>query len=209
MIDVVGHKRILFIGLLLALNILLAAGTYYYLAPKTVQTERQLNNTKAQAGGKRSEIQVLRDEFKLLQQRIQKFRQLELSGFFETQNRLNAVEKVDAFREKVGLLKAKIDVKPGEIKDEPRLNQIGYAYLESPISFELEALDDLEIYMFMKMVEDRFNGKTVLESFEIEKIADITATNLGTIADGVPTPLVKGSVSYKWITLPEEGRLSP
>ncbi len=209
MIDVIGHTRILFIGCLLALNLLLAAGTYYYLTPKTLQAERQLNNTKAQANGKRGEIQVLRDEFKLLQQRIQKFRQLELSGFFETQNRLNAVEKVDVFREKVGLLKAKIDVKPGEIKEEPRLNQIGYAYLESPINFELEALDDLEIYMFMKMVGDRFSGKTVLESFEIEKIGDVTATNLGTIADGVPTPLVKGNVSYKWITLPEQGRLSP
>lgn len=208
MIDVIGTARIAFIGCLIAANAILGGLAYYYFAPKIVQTQRELSNTKAQATGKRSEIQILRDEFKLLQERIQKFRELELSGFFETQNRLNAVEGVNEFREKSGLLKAKLDVKQGELREDPRLEGVEHAYLMSPMSFELEALDDLEIYMFMKMVESRFPGKTLLESFEIERTGDVTPQTISGIVEGVPQPLVKGQVFYQWITLPEKGRLS-
>ncbi|MAF67778.1 MAG: hypothetical protein CMH25_00330 [Micavibrio sp.] len=207
MIKIIGRERIIFLLSLLGLIALISGVAYFVIAPKMVAAERTLATKKIQVSAKKNDTMMLRDEFRTFQERAEKFKELEVSGLFETQNRLEAIDKVEGFREEIGLLKASIKVDAGEIVEDQRMDRLDNVYLESPVSFTLEALDDIEVYTFLKLVEDRFPGRLVVQNLKIEKVADITTETLASIVNGIPTPMVKATADYNWVTLPAENEL--
>lgn len=207
MIQAIGFSRAVFIGLLLFLNVALAGGTYMLMSDAALQASRQLIQVRGAAETKRQEVISLRTEFDKLQGRIRDFKRLEINGFFDDQNRIEGSNKIEQFRAKADLLNASLNIEPGEIVENQRLVETSHVYLRSPISIQVQAQDDLDVYTFMKLMETQFPGKITLRSFDIKRTGSINDIVLRSIATGTPVPLVQASLVYDWVSLPDKEEL--
>ncbi|MAQ70938.1 MAG: hypothetical protein CL565_01965 [Alphaproteobacteria bacterium] len=204
MIDIIGMKRILTIAIIAGFAIILFAAAYFLMVPQTQTLNGEYQSVSSQASGKRSEVLGLRQEFTELQGTIRNFRILEEEGFFVNQNRLEASEIVENFRDIVGLIKARLEIDPGEILENQMAQEAGHVYLQSKLNLSLEAQDDLEIFAFLKLMQDRFPGELIIEEMSISKTRNLDEVVLRQIGTGTPVTLIQANLIYNWITIPAE-----
>ena len=204
MIDIIGMKRILTIGIIIAMAFVLSASAYFFMTPNIQTINNEYSSVSSQASTKRGEVLSLRQEFTELQGTIRDFRLLEEEGFFINQNRLEASEIVENFRDIVGLNKARLEIDPGEILENQKAQEAGHVFLQSKLNLSLEAQDDLEIFAFLKLMQDRFPGQLLIEEMNIMKTRDIDEVVLRQIGTGTPVTLMQADLVYNWITISAE-----
>ncbi|MBL8638439.1 MAG: hypothetical protein JNN09_08080 [Alphaproteobacteria bacterium] len=136
MLKILGSKSIFFLMFLILLNAGSGALLFYYLEPEAQASEQQLEQVKAEVEKKRQEVAGMKEEFTLLQSQLRDFKELEARGFFNDQNRVAAQESFEQLRTLSGLLKAKYNIKPGQMVEDPLAAR--------PITLSLKALSKLK-----------------------------------------------------------------
>ena len=204
MLKNIGLSRAIFISIVFGINLFLLAGTYLYVMPEQVLKSGELTASKATVQSKYNEIVQLRDDFSLLKERLKEFSALELSGFFENQNRLVAKKKINAFGLKTELLKVSMDMEAGMIVDNYKANQAAHVVLRSPFEVKIDAQDDLDVIYFLKLMQEQFSGVVEFKSINIKRVKNLDAPLLRLIGGGTPSTLVQANVQMNWITMPSK-----
>ncbi len=200
----IGLSRVFFIACLFLLNVLFFLSLYFYMLPQQKESEQALRVVKESVQSKYAEVLQLRDDFSLLEGRLKEFSALELSGFFEVQNRLRAKEKIGEFSKKAEILKVHIEPKSGEIIESLPVAEAGHVLIKSPYFLKIEAQDDLDVFYFLKMMQTRFLGLVQFEKINIRRSKNLNAPLLRQIGNGQPEVLVKAEVEMNWITMPSK-----
>lgn len=201
MIKILGVKRILMLIIFLSANVALATATYMYVLPENENLEGQLRSTRSQIGQKRAESERLRSEFKVIEEKKSYFENLQAAGFISNQNRLVARRRITDIQQYTKVLRASYNINPASIVKNRTVEEMGYAVLNSTISINVEALDDLDFYNFLYWMESAFPGHTTVVRVNLERIADINEASLRQIGSGGPLTLVRGNMDLVWRTI--------
>jgi hypothetical protein len=201
LLQILGRNRIIVLVVLVLLNAGAGYALYEFLMPKRAQADQALSQARGQLETKRAEIQKLKEEYVLLQSQLRSFKELEAKGFFSDQSRVAAQESFEKMRTVSGVVRAKYNISAGELVDDMRATDAGYVILRSPIEVELDSLDDVDVYSFLKLIQERFPGKVDIVKMEISKLKDITPEMLRSIGSGNPETLVGSKISFVWRTM--------
>lgn len=207
MIQILGTKRVLFLTLLLLLNVGLVVALYVHLIPEQEKVARQLRSTKQAITTKKQEIERIKEEIAMLRENLKQYKILQDSGFFGNQNRTTAQDAFQEIREESNILKAKYYIKAAKRIENDKAKAVDHVFLSSAIDVELEALDDIDVYYFVKLLQRRFPGNVELSTFELKRSSDVTDVVLRNIGGGQPVTMVSGQLSFNWRTMPSESKL--
>lgn len=209
MLRVLGSKRLTFIfGLLGALAVLVYA-YYNFIIPAHEQSTQELEASKAAVTQKYADVARLKEEYVLLRSQLKAYKELEVRGFFNDQNRSAAVDNLDKLSKYAGLLKANLKFGPGALIKDSGADLANQVILKSPVSVDIKSIDDVDVYSFIKFVEDKFPGRIDLTSFNLERIEIFDETLLRKIGSGSPTPLVDAKLSFDWLTMAPKTVVAP
>lgn len=201
MIKVLGIKRVIVLGALCAAAGVLASVNYLYATPERIKVEAQLRSTKAQLHEKTTEADRLNSEFDQINEQKDFYESLQRAGFFSDQNRLVAKRRITDVQERTGLLQAKYDINTGEIIEEEAATDAGYVILSSPITMDLEAMDDIDIYSFIFWFENTMPGHLTINKLNMTRRTELTEASLRQIGSGVPTTLMAANLDFVWRTM--------
>ena len=201
MIRLMGKKIILFIFFLALLDGGIAAGYYYYLLPMRMEQDQKLSDLKAAVEARRQEVAKMKEEFVLLQSQLRNFKELEYSGFFNNQNRAAATDLLNDLSNKAGLLKASVKIKKGELIADSQAEAAKQVVLKSQVIIPTDSLDDVDVYTFMRFLEQKLPGTVDVTSLKLDRREVLNAAMLRRIGSGVPSPLVNTEIVFDWYTM--------
>ncbi len=207
MIQILGTKRVLFLTVLLLLNVGLGLALYVHLIPEQEKVTSELRRTEKAVAQKKEEIARIKEEIAMLRENLKKYKILQDSGFFGNQNRVTAQDAFQEIREESGVLKAKYFIKAAERIEHKKAEEVEHVLLSSAINVDVEALDDIDIYHFIKLIQKRFPGNVELTALDVRLGSRVNDASLRKIANGEPVSMVKGHLEFNWRTMPPENKL--
>lgn len=201
MIKVLGTKRVMILAVLLIINGVLAGALYMILTPQKLKTQRELNAVRGQVAGLQGDVERLQIEFEQLETQQAQFEELKADGFFTKQNRRDAEKRLEAIQKKAGVVSAIASVKPGKFIENAEAAKAEHKILSSPISIRVEAVDDIDVYKYLYLLENSFLGEVRLKELNLSRNSDVSATILRAISSGNNPPLVDAQIELTWQTM--------
>jgi DNA-binding protein H-NS len=201
MIGVLGFKRIMIVLFLVAVNALLAAALYLYLVPELSSMERKVRAERAAESEVRTDIANIQAEFDQLETQQDAYETLREDGFFSNQSRRDAQVVFTEAKAYSDVTEANVTVRSGLVVEDENAAKADQVMLESPVSINFTSVDDIDIYEYIHYLEQVFPGYLSVESFNLNRNANISDTMLRAIATGATPPLVTGSVELTWHTM--------
>lgn len=209
MLKILGSRFVFFLLFLVFLNVGSAVLLQYYLEPESQDSAQQLIQVKSDVEKKRQEVTGMKEEYLLLQTQLRSFKELEARGFFNDQNRVAAQESFETLRTLSGLLKAKYNIKPGQMIESPLAAPAKHVILKSPVEVDMESLDDVDVYSFVKFLQERFPGSVDVLKIKLDRVELFNVAVLRQIGGGVPTPMVRAHVDFDWRTMAPKDKVVP
>lgn len=209
LLQALGRKRVIALFALAILNGLTAYAYYSYFEPQRLESDKQLSVARSDLETKREEIKKLKLEYVLLQSQLRSYKELEAKGFFNDQNRVKAQESFEKLRNISGVLKAKYDIQAGIRVEDAKAKEANYVVLKSPVTVELDSLDDGDIYSFVKLIQERFPGKVDIATINVTKNEKMTSGILRKIGSGEPVTMVKSKIEFDWRTMAPLATIDP
>jgi len=204
MLQVLGIKRVLILVALVSLNAAMASANYLYMIPQNTILERDLRAVKSEISGKRMESERLRTEFMQIQEQKTYFEAIRDSGFMSVQNRLVARRRIMDIQQYTNVLRATYSIDSAQVINNEDIKNVKHVLLRSPITVEIDALDDLDFYNFIYWMENAFSGHISATNIKIRRLLDINEASLRAIGSGAPTALISGRVDFIWQTMVPE-----
>lgn len=201
MINILGTKRVILLLLLIALNVAFAASLYLYMIPTKQDKERQLRGVRGQASTVQSDIDRMQVEFSQLADQQSEFDLLKEQGFFSVQGRRQAEMVFEKIQNEAGVISAVVNIQSGALVDDEEAQKAEHKVLVSPIKVKIEALDDVDVYRYVYLVEKFFPGHITVEAIELERKSPVTGAVLRSIASGANPELVSADIELSWRTM--------
>lgn len=201
MIQVIGLKRLVILVIMILANVGLGAATYLYLLPSQESTERELKSLQSSIRVTQADIERMQVAFEQLDKQQEEFNKLKKRGFFSNQVRSNARRLFSEIQDEAKVVSAVASVKSGATVDDPEAKKANHKMLNSPIEIEIEAMEDEEIFRYLKILKRRFPGNLFLNDVVIERSRDVTPAVLRSIAADGNIALIKADVNLTWRTM--------
>lgn len=209
MLKVLGNNRLIFIFVLLLLVGGLSYFYYNWLLPAHQKSTQDLQTSKSAVDQKYNEVIRLKEEYVLLQSQLRSYKELEVKGFFNDQDRTAAVDKLDKLSKVSGLLKANLKLGSGQLIDDPVAGLAKQVILKSPVSINVSSIDDVDLFSFLKFIEEKFPGRIDVTSLSLSRIEIFDTAILRKIGSGQPTSLVESNLSFDWLTMAPKDIVAP
>lgn len=207
MIRILGARRILLLFILIVLNAGAAGILYGYLIPDQMKTERNLRMMRGQIGNVQRDIDRLLVEFDQLEEQQARFDALRDEGFFNEQNRREAEDLLRQIQDSAKVVSAVANINPGELEENTEAAKAGHRVLRSNVEITIEALDDIDVYRYLYLLEEYFPGHISFQKIEMIREKDVNAAVLRAVASGMNPPLVKAEIDLAWRTMIPESKV--
>jgi hypothetical protein len=207
MISVLGYKRIVVLAVLLGIAVIMAGAVYYYLTPQKQQAERDLRAVRGQVSATQNDIEKVRTELDKLAGQKDTFEELKKIGFFSEQDRIVAKDRLEEIQELSSVLAVRYRIEPAEIETNPQIEKAEHVILSSPFKIEVEALDDIDIYRFIYLLQTSFPGHASFDGVTITRGQEVNDSSLRRILTNNPVALVKATINFRWRTILPEDRV--
>lgn len=201
MIRVLGAKRILTILTLIALNALMGAAVYFYLMPEKIRKSQELTSLRGQISTVQTDIGRMQIEFDQLEVQQAQFEKLKERGFFEAQGRREAEKVFQKIQQEAGVVSAVANIQAGSLEDSEEAQKAEHKILVSPVTIKLAAVDDVDVYKYLYLVERFFPGHVTIKKIMLERKSNINNTVLRAIATGGKPQLVTADIEAEWRTM--------
>ncbi len=201
MIQVLGFKRILTVLVLLGLNIVCAAAVYLYLIPEQMKKGSELRSLRGQISTVSSDIGRMQIEFDQLTVQQAEFDRLRARGFFGTQGRREAERIFEKIQSEAGVVSAVASILPGSVEDNEEAQKAEHKILVSPVKIKIEAVDDVDVFRYLYLVQKFFPGHITFQKVNLERKAEVTGTVLRSISSGTNPQLVSADIDVLWRTM--------
>lgn len=208
MIKILGTRRLLILGVLLGLNAVLALGIYLFMIPMNQKFQGQLSEVTGKVSASKAETERMRTEFDAIQQQKAQFEQLQATDFFTAQDRVQARERFEAIQKFSKVLSASYDIRAAAVENTPELTEAGQVMLTTPVEVKVDALDDLDFYNFVYLIQNAFPGYGGITSLDVTRIKELDDVTLRQIGSRNPAPMVMGQIRFTWKTIVPQKQLA-
>ncbi len=207
MLKILGPKVLITLLLMAAVTGGTGYGLYNHLMPMRQQKDNELSSLKAAIEARRREVAQLKEEYVLLKEQLEAFTQLGLQGFFNNQNRVEAQSSFNKLGELSGLLNTRYTINSGVLVEDPKAAEANYVVLKSPVTLDISSLDDVDVYTFIKALQERFPGNVDITEVDLSRKMNVTAALLREIGSGDPVKMVEAKVVFDWRTMAPKDNL--
>ncbi len=201
MIKSIGFTKVFLIFLLGCFIAATAFYAYSIATPSLKKVDRKLRQSKTEIAEMTTNMNLLADELNNFEKQKDDFAKLQKLGFFDDQNRVKTRRMIQAMQKESRLLSAKFTVSPADRKFNKLSDDAGYDLLLTNMSFDLEAIEDSDIYKFVYLLNYGFPGQIKIDSLSIVKKGNVTQPVLRQIGVGEAQPLVTGQLNASWRTM--------
>jgi hypothetical protein len=203
MIRSLGIQKII----VLVLLVLMLAVIYFYgvvaLGPKNQFVERELRLNKSEFSELTQNMEKLVFDLAYFDQHKIQFKSLEDLGFFNSQDRLNMRSRFNEMQKESRLISAQYSVSPLTIEKNKKAAEAGYKILKTTIDFNLEAIEDADIYKFIYLLNYGFGGHISIAELSIKRDKVVTPTLLQKIGDGEDVAVMSAVLKVNLRTMVE------
>jgi len=201
MIKVIGFQKVLLLMILAFLLSVFILYSNYIAAPQVTDTKKQLRTNRKEVGELTTDINKLVEGLKTFEEQKGTFEKLENTGFFDAQNRLKTSQRLKEMQKESKLLSARFSI-GSVVKEENKLaTEAGLKVLNTEITLTLNALEDIDIYNFIYLLNYGLPGQVLINSLAIKKEQDITQPLLRKLGSGNYETLVRAELQASWRTL--------
>lgn len=203
MIRLIGINKIIMILVFGGLCMLFAFYYYMVSAPQINETNKELRNNNSEISKLTEDLDKLKLGIEQFKEQEDKFNALSKHDFFNTQDRVQARNQLNAIRDASGLISAQYTVKSAGVDKNDKMTEAGYQILNTPMEFSLEAVEDQDIFRFIYFLNYGFPGQITLEELTITRDEEITFPLLKQIGVGQADmrPLVTARIIASWRTI--------
>ncbi|MCK6418413.1 MAG: hypothetical protein L6Q57_05680 [Alphaproteobacteria bacterium] len=210
MIKILGMRRIIVLAVLLGLNALFASVHYLYVLPETQARTQQARQLSSKISTLQTDINRLQIEFAQISDQKEEFTALEAKGFFNKQDRSLASQLLEKVQKNSGVITAVASVKPGTLLENEEAKKAKHTILSSPMTVEITALDDRDVYKYIHLLRQYFPGHITIVATEIKSTATLTRDLLRSVSAGENPVLVQAKLELLWQTMiPESQAIQP
>lgn len=209
MIEAIGTKRLIILLVLAALTGIFGFLHLYIFAPKAESAQRQTSALRSQIASLRDETEALKTDMTRFRERSIQFKKIEAAGFFNDQSRVLARQRLEEMQIQSKLLAARYEIKRARVVNSERAGKAGYGVLETPITLKLSAIDDMDIYKFIYMLNYTFPGQISIVDMELVRKREVTPEILKEIGLGRPPEILSAELNIEWRTMTKQENLVP
>lgn len=209
MIDKIGYKRAFTIFILAGLLVLMVAGNELFIKSQVTKSQTELNARKTESTTLSGEIQKMRDDYITFEKQKDYYAIISRMGFFNDQDRVLARERFDTMQRLSKIISAKYEIKAANILSAETNPETGFVVMESPITVDLAAVDDLDIYRFVYYLNYGFPGHITINKMNITRNATVTPELLKEIGTGTPPQVVTAKLEMDWRTMARKESIQP
>ncbi len=209
MIAILGAKRVLGLVFLIAINVALSATAYLFVLPQTQAKQVELRGLSSRISGVRTDINRMQVEFSQIEQQQAQFENLKKRGFFSDQQRRQAEKVFEIIQKQAGVISAVAKIEAGTVESNVEAQKAEYEILSSPVKIRVEAIDSVDIFRYLYLLEHFFPGHVAIKNIEIARKAEVTGPILRSIASGENPVLVCADIDIIWRTMIPHAEVIP
>lgn len=201
MIEALGKKRVMFLGVLILLNALLGALVFLYLMPEVETSDRTLRSVNGQFSSLRSDFDSLMLDFQELEKQQYEYEELKQRGFFGLQGRRPAAALLESIDKESKIISTKVAIGSGGITENEEAAKADYVLLESPVSLSIESIDDVDVFSYINLLNHAFPGHISIDEMVMKRTLDVSGGVLRAIAAGQKPRVVNTRLEMTWRTM--------
>lgn len=209
MIDKIGPKKALLLVALAGLAGVFAAANYLVFMPKTEQSVQELNRVMSETSVLRGEVDKMRVDYQTFQKQKAFYDTIRQLGFFNDQDRVIARERFDTMQKLSKIISARYEIKAANLLEGEEVAAADFVVMESPITVNLSAIDDLDVYRFIYYLNYGFPGHITINNLSMERKLDVTPDVLKQIGTGAPPEIVSATMELEWRTMARKSDIAP
>lgn len=201
MIDLVGKRRVTVILALIVINGLAAGLLHFIMQPSNLKLQQELNDLRSKVAAMRTETEQFRTQYEQIKKQEALFKNLKAVGYLGEQDRAKIRAWIGPMQQYARLLpETTFNAEPAKIEPikDSRLDDSNQVVLVTPVRIEIAAMDDLNFYEFMNLLDRALPGHVSITSVNIDTPQDLNEAVLRQIGSGKPATLIKGSVEFMW-----------
>lgn len=201
LISLLGRTRFVMLIVLIALNGVLAAAWQKIYLPKHQALTQQKSTVDSTRNRLQQEIVALPERFDILKKNDDRYIQLEESGLFQVQDRIEARARMESIRTRAGLRGIDYAISPQEnvfIRDDHVLEGV---LVRSNIEVDVKGLTDFEMRDFITRMNKDFSGLVVTKTVKLSLGRKLDEDSLRELGSKTPIDFVKGKVSFAWYSI--------
>lgn len=199
--EVLGLKRLIILGVLLAIAGGQAAALNLYFMDRNKELRRDIRSTRSKANTISDDANTLRNDYELISKQQVFVDLLEKDNFISQQNRLEARNKIADIQGVTDILSASFSIASAQEVENPEMAEVNHTILSSRMTFQVTATSDVALYHFAYWIEQSFPGHIVLTGIDLERERKLDNNILKTMTQRGRLPLVKGTLNYLWRTI--------
>jgi len=201
MVKTIGYNRFLFIAILALTLVALFFYTQYVQTPSLQKEKRKLSTVQSETSEMRNNVDRLRNQLDQFEKEKADFARVQSLGFFDGQDRIDAKQLITAIQNDSKLVNARYSIKPVKSVVTEKSREAGYKILATDIDFNLEAIEDADIYQFIHNLNYGFPGLITIKKFTLDRTGEITPVILRKIGTSGSEVLVKSQLNVSWYTM--------
>jgi hypothetical protein len=209
MIGKIGYKRALLLFVLAGLLVAFYVADEYLFKPKVIESQSALNTSMGEISTLQGEIDKMRADFTLFEKQKDFYDIISRMGFFNDQDRVLARQRFDTMQKLSKIISARYEIKAANILTDEVNPETGFVVMESPITVDLAAVDDLDVYRFIYFLNYGFPGHITINSLNIERKGDVSPEVLKSIGTGKPPELITAKMELDWRTMARKESIQP
>lgn len=204
MIELLGLKRAITLGVLLAINLVVAAAFFLLLMPMKSDADQKLATITNEISDTQTKIQNIKIELQQIKETMPKYDALAGKGFFLNQDRFYISRTLEELknRSQIGGFSFSID----DIKEIQSADAVAAKrrLVASRIKIDrVMSLLDVGFFDFMNVIESTFPSHVRIQSFAVRKQGLINEDALRRIASGEGSNLIQANLEMDWLTMTE------
>lgn len=170
--------------------------------------ERELASLRSQIANLEAETERIRFEIENYNLQKDQYERLVKLGFFTDQNRLLARERFNIMREISDVLTARYSLRSAELENPADFESVNHKIVRSPISIDIEAIDDTDVFRFVYLLNYSFPGHLSIKDIVITRERDVDPDVLKSIGTGTPEVMVRASMNVDWRTMANQSQIN-
>jgi hypothetical protein len=201
-VNLIGAKRALFLGILIAVNLAIAAIFFLWLEPMRGNAVQQVGSLKGQISSLQRKIQDVKKEVADYHQNLPKYEEMQKSGFFNGQDRFQLARDLDRIKDVSGVGGFAYSVT--EISDVPNkdIDAAKMRLLISTIDISrVQSMTDVDFYKLIDTMSQSFPAHIRLQAFAITRGTNLDAAALEKIRLHQNVSLLNTAASFDWVTI--------
>jgi len=199
LIQIIGKKRSIFLGVLLVFTILLAGIWQKWTDPQHEDLLKEKSTVEADRTRLQREKTELPIKYKELKENEARYEAILNTGFMTNQDRIVARSDIEAIRMRTGLRGISYNISPQESVTDAQAGD--YNVVRTKIDFEMKGLTDLEMRDFVDRMTKDFRGIVALKELLLKRENDVTDSKLMELTNKRAVDFTTGKARFEWYTI--------